>query len=352
MTDSRIQNSNHSNTSQNNEETLIAGKPSKVPSYDGGPMGISEESRVKIKYGKTAVPGGEQIPKIEPVFGVSNGFPTVASPVKSTGGDPDTFLYNKILVEKGDSISASVNNRALIDKNSVSGVSISGSPAGIGIGVSVSPGIDRDTARNMETNFNIKFSQEVIKWCDSNKGGAKFKIDDNTTVAYDAEMVRKVRENAKENINKLWNQANTRSDAGGEIQNDQRSTKTASNALEDRNNPLNKVYEQTLAGVKAQGIDGDKAKDVAVALVDDGAKRGFKADSNQLINVMPATNGSGLVAVQGDPNNSSSPTASVNPANVQPNSAVTVAQNLTQTAQNTVAMVDDRQLQPKNMALS
>jgi hypothetical protein len=129
-------------------------------------------------------------------------------------------------------------------------------------------------------------------------------------------------------------------------------TTVATNALEDRNNPLNKVYEQTLAGVKAQGIDDNKVKDVAVALVQQGMQNGFKANSDDPVSVV-AGNKNVVIAFQGEAGNPATPTAGVNPSNVQTNSAPTLAQTLTQqyTPTTNVALDDQKQKQSNTMAI-
>ncbi len=111
----------------------------------------------------------------------------------------------------------------------------------------------------------------------------------------------------------------------------------AANALDDPNNGLRKMYREILSGVKAQEATPAAAntqasdKDIAVALLQESLNRGAKANSQEPMSVMPTKDG-GLIAVQGSLDSPASPSAKINPADVQPNSAQSVADRLTQNA--------------------
>jgi hypothetical protein len=112
---------------------------------------------------------------------------------------------------------------------------------------------------------------------------------------------------------------------------------SAVNALEDPKNQLHKMYGEILSGVKAlQATPGAAStlgseKDIAVALVQESLNRGAKAGSSEQMSVMTAKDG-GIIAVQGPVDNPASPSARVNPADVQANSAQSIANRLTQNA--------------------
>jgi hypothetical protein len=111
----------------------------------------------------------------------------------------------------------------------------------------------------------------------------------------------------------------------------------AANALDDPNNALHKIYREMLSGVKAQEAAPFAAntqasdKDIAVALLQESLNRGAKANSQEQISVITTKDG-GLIAVQGSLDSPASPSAKINPADVQPNSAQSVADRLTQNA--------------------
>ncbi len=112
---------------------------------------------------------------------------------------------------------------------------------------------------------------------------------------------------------------------------------SAANALDDPGNGLHKMYREILTGVKAQdaapaaGSAHASDKDIAVALLQESLNRGAKASNHEQMNVV-ATRDGGLIAVQGAADNPASPSAKINPADVQPNSAQSVADKLTQNA--------------------
>jgi hypothetical protein len=275
------------NTSSNgsrqgtNEETLMA----------NGPMAISENARVKAKYGEKAVPGGTEIIDFNIGVGVSSGHLTLAVPKIEVGGDKQDLLMRTLLKKHGEEIAINIGNTMVVNRGDVVGsYSVNSSAklgdAGVGSSVSLTPGVSEKMMDNIQKNFDIGMAHQVVKWCNANPNGGFIDVPTNkdgyTRIAYDQKMVAELKENANERIQQLL-YPKIRSSADSE-------TPSQSVALVSGNESVNRQFEQA-----RKGANGD-INVAAVAVETISKAPGYKPDQD--ISVIQGKNG-GMIVSQG-----------------------------------------------------
>ncbi|MES2668992.1 MAG: hypothetical protein V4673_01025 [Pseudomonadota bacterium] len=136
-----------------------------------------------------------------------SGHLTINAPTGEVGGDPADVLFRMLMNKHGDQITAKVGNNLLESRGDVlSGKSIgfSGEAGVVAINTSanLTPSVKGELMQNVQENFDIKFAQTVINWCESNKNGAKIEVN-GTTIVYTKSMVDDLRVNAEKRYDEV-----------------------------------------------------------------------------------------------------------------------------------------------------